>query len=55
MDWLLLQADRRVEFAERPVYLEIMRRLSDQGTDPAAPRATRYPVIVNRTLGLPGE
>ena len=55
MDWLLLQADRRVEFAERPVYLDIMRRLSDQGTDPAAPRATRYPVIVNRTLGLPGE
>ena len=53
MDWLLLLPDRRLEFVERPVYLGIMQRLTDQGTDPAAPRATRYPAVVDRTLGLP--
>ena len=41
--WLVQLPDRRAEFAERPMYLSIMQSMIEQGTDPAAPRPTRYP------------
>ncbi|MBM3818014.1 MAG: hypothetical protein FJW14_03190 [Acidimicrobiia bacterium] len=52
-EWLLLLPDRRVEFAERPVYLDIMQSMIAQGTAPGPARPTHYPRIVKRTLGLP--
>ena len=44
--------ERRREFAERPVYLQIMEAMIDQGTGPPAPYPTRYPRWIDRTLGL---
>lgn len=52
-EWLVLLPDRRVEFAERPVYLRIMQAMIEQGTAPGAARPTNYPPLVKRTLGLP--
>jgi hypothetical protein len=43
MEWLVMLPDRRTEFADRPMYLRIMRSMIDQGTAPTAPRPTRYP------------
>src|ERR1043166_7792533 len=41
MEWLTLLPARRVEFADRKTYLEIMQSMMSQGTDPAAPAPTR--------------
>ena len=51
--WLVQLGPRRVEFADRPVYLQIMESMVEQGTDPAAPRPTRYPRWLARALGQP--
>jgi hypothetical protein len=53
MEWLVMLPERRAEFAERPPYLRIMNSMIDQGTDPAAPRPTRYPAWVALTIGQP--
>lgn len=53
MEWLVILPARRAEFAERPTYLRIMESMIDQGTVPGAPRPTRHPRWVTRTLGLP--
>lgn len=53
MEWLVILPARRAEFAERPTYLRIMESMIGQGTEPGAPRPTRYPRWVTRTLGLP--
>lgn len=53
MEWLVMLPERRVEFAERPAYLRIMDSMIEQGTDPAAPRPTRYPAWVALTIGQP--
>jgi hypothetical protein len=53
MEWLILLPARRAEFAERPAYLRIMESMIEQGTDPAAPRHTRYPEWVALTIGQP--
>jgi hypothetical protein len=52
LEWLVMLPDRRIEFAERPVYLDIMRKMIPQGTAPGATQPTRYPRWVSRTLGL---
>ena len=41
-EWITGVADRRVEFTDRPVYLQIMNRLEPQGVAPDAPQPTRY-------------
>ena len=52
-EWLVMLPERRAEFAERPAYLGIMDSMIEQGTDPAAPRPTRYPAWVAFTIGQP--
>ena len=41
--WLTQLAPRRVEFADRPVYLAIMESMVPQGIDPPAPRPITRP------------
>jgi hypothetical protein len=53
MEWLVRLPERRDRFATRQVYLDIMQAMRSQGTRPDAPRQTRYPRLVRRTLGLP--
>jgi hypothetical protein len=52
MEWLVMLPDRRVEFADRSTYLDIMQKMIPQGTAPGAAHPTRYPRWVSRTLGL---
>ncbi len=51
--WLTMLPERRREFAARPIYLNIMDRLIEQGTDPSTAHRTRYSARVNRVLGMP--
>lgn len=53
MEWLITLPERRTEFADRPVYLQIMKSMIDQGTDPAGPRPIPYPQWVALTIGQP--
>jgi hypothetical protein len=41
-EWITGVAGRQVEFADRPVYLQIMKRLEPQGVTHDAPQPTRY-------------
>jgi hypothetical protein len=41
--WLAQLAPRRVEFADRPVYLAIMESMVPQGIDPSVPRPMKRP------------
>jgi hypothetical protein len=41
-EWITGTAQRRVEFADRGVYLQLMERLEPQGIGQAAPQPTRY-------------
>jgi hypothetical protein len=50
-EWLVMLPSRRVEYAHRPAYARIMESLIEQGADPAAPRATRFPGWVSRVMG----
>jgi hypothetical protein len=43
LEWMTQGPPRRVEFADRPTYLAIMRDLRAQGTLAGTPRPTRYP------------
>jgi uncharacterized membrane protein YwzB len=52
MEWLIAVPPRRIEFAERETYLEIMKSMFSQGTAADLPRPTRYPIWVLRTLGV---
>src|SRR5262249_51173222 len=49
--WLVQLPSRRLEFADRPIYLQIMNSMIAQGTDPSAPQPTRYPRWIARSLG----
>jgi hypothetical protein len=53
LEWLVLLPDRRIEFSERPAYLDIMDSMIPQGVDPASPRPTRYPQWVALSIGQP--
>jgi hypothetical protein len=53
IEWLVELVPRRAEFAERPVYLEIMERMIPQGTQPGAPNPTHYPAWIARTMVPP--
>jgi hypothetical protein len=50
-DWLVQVPERRLTFAHRAVFLRIMDSMTAQGTDPAAPRPTRFPMWVRRVVG----
>ena len=50
-EWLVRLAGRRVDFAHRAAYIRIMESMIEQGTDPAAPRPTRFPPSVRSVLG----
>jgi hypothetical protein len=50
IEWLVELVPRRLEFAERPVYLDIMERMVAQGTRPESPKPTRYPTWIARTM-----
>jgi len=49
-EWFSRLEQRRIEYAHRPVYVDIMDSLVDQGRDPDAPRPTRYPRSVRLLL-----
>jgi hypothetical protein len=49
-EWLVLLPERRMEFAERRTYLRIMEAMMRQGTEPDAPRPTRYPRGMSRWI-----
>lgn len=51
--WLIELERRRLEFAERATYLDIMHSTLEQGIAPGAPRPTRYPRPVPEILALP--
>jgi hypothetical protein len=53
LEWLVLLPDRRIEFSERPGYLDIMDSMIPQGVNPASPRPTRYPQWVALSIGQP--
>jgi hypothetical protein len=50
IEWLVELVPRRSEFADRPVYLELMERMIPQGTQPGSPTSTRYPEWLARTM-----
>jgi hypothetical protein len=41
-EWITGLQGRRAEFADRPVYTQIMERMIEQGTDLSTPEPTRY-------------
>jgi hypothetical protein len=49
-EWLTDVPKRRVDFAERPVYREIMESMIRQGITPGVPEETPYPEWLARTL-----
>ena len=51
--WMTQVPTRRVRFADRPVYLGIMSRMTPQGTAADSPRPTNYPDVITRLLGPP--
>ena len=50
-EWLVLLPVRRIDFAHRPVYVNIMESMVEQGTAPKASRRRRLPDRVYRTIG----
>jgi hypothetical protein len=50
-EWFVRLPRRRVDFAHRAFYMSIMESMIEQGTDPAAPRPTRFSDRVRRILG----
>lgn len=50
LEWLVAMPQRRVEFADRPVYLGIMESMIEQGTTPGMPQPTRYPRWLSRWI-----
>jgi hypothetical protein len=53
IEWLVELVPRRSEFADRHVYLELMEQMIAQGMQPGAPRPTRYPDWIARTMVPP--
>lgn len=51
VQWQTMQGDRRIEFADRPVYLGIMESMVAQGTAPGAPVPTAYPWWLRNIIG----
>lgn len=51
--WLAQVHERRLQFAERPVYLDIMNYMLAQGTAADSVRPSSYPDVIQRTLGPP--
>ena len=50
-EWFVRLPGRRVDFAHRAFYMSIMESMIEQGTDPSAPRPTRFSDRVRRILG----
>ena len=49
-EWITGVAERRIEFADRPVYVQVMERLESQGVDPTTPQPTRYRRVAARIV-----
>ncbi|MBI4886404.1 MAG: hypothetical protein HY824_04885 [Acidobacteria bacterium] len=54
-EWIISLQRRRLDFADRPVYLRILETMVEQGTDPSAAHRTQYPRWVVRLLGEQDE
>jgi hypothetical protein len=52
-EWLVLLPERRLDFAHRPVYTNILESMVAQGTAPDAIRRRRLPDWVYHTIGDP--
>ena len=52
-EWFVRLPTRRLDFSHRPVYLEIMESMIEQGTRTSAPHPTRFPDWVTQTIGRP--
>jgi hypothetical protein len=50
-DWMTELYPQRVEYADQPEYLRIMREMTDQSTDPTANKYTPYPRWMVGMLG----
>ena len=50
-EWFYTLPVRRITVAHRTVYVRIMESMVDQGTDPTAPRDTRFPDWVSSMIG----
>ena len=51
-EWLVQLRQRRIDFADRPVYMTIMSSLLEQGTAASRVIPTRYPRWIVVTLGI---
>jgi hypothetical protein len=51
-EWLVQLRQRRIDFADRPVYTTIMSSLLEQGTAASRVSPTRYPRWIVVTLGI---
>jgi hypothetical protein len=51
LEWMTQGPARRQEFADRAVYLSIMRTLRDQGIADGSPRPVRYPGLLATAFG----
>jgi hypothetical protein len=51
LDWMTELYPQRVEYADEPEYLRIMREMTDQSTDPTANKYTPYPRWMVAMLG----
>jgi hypothetical protein len=52
-EWFVRLPTRRLDFSHRPVYLEIMESMIEQGTRTSAPHPTRFPDWVTQAIGRP--
>ncbi len=50
-EWFVRLPQRRLDYAHRPVYIDVMESMLEQGIDPAAPRPTRFPRWAARVIG----
>ncbi len=53
LEWTVAAPARRVEFADRPTYLDLMTMLAGQGADQSVPHPTMWPRPLARAMGTP--
>jgi len=53
LEWTIAAPARRVEFADRPTYLDLMTLLAAQGVDRSVPHPTMWPRPLARAMGTP--
>jgi hypothetical protein len=55
LEWTVAAPARRVEFAERPTYLDLMTVLAAQGADRSVPHPTMWPRPLAQAMGTPTQ